>query len=137
MDLSGEHLAVAGRAGLALYSLGTRRWKLFGSESQERDIIVSGGLLWWGSYIVLAAYSVASDCDQLRLYPRDSKLDNSFATVTKLPAQALLLNILQDRLVTFCSDARVSIYALSTKDNFSSGKLMKLKCQIINCLKSN
>lgn len=121
MDLSGEHLAVAGRAGLALYSVGTRRWKLFGSESQERDIIVSGGLLWWGSYIVLAAYSVASDCDQLRLYPRDSKLDNSFASVTKLPAQALLLNILQDRLVTFCSDARVSIYALSLKDNFSSG----------------
>ncbi|XP_026289117.1 guanine nucleotide exchange factor subunit Rich isoform X1 [Frankliniella occidentalis] len=121
MDLSGEHLAVAGRAGLALYSVANRKWKLFGSESQERDIIVSGGLLWWGSYVVLAAYSVASDCDQLRLYPRDSRLDNSFATVTRLPAQALLLNILQDRLVTFCSDARVTIYALALKDNISSG----------------
>lgn len=126
MDASGENLAVAGRAGLALYSVANRRWKLFGSESQERDIIVSGGLLWWGSYIVLAAYSVASDCDQLRLYPRDARLDNSCATVSRLPAQALLLNILKDHLVTFCSDARVTIYALAVKDNVNSGSSVEV-----------
>ena len=34
VDATCQHVAVAGRAGVALYSLATRRWKLFGNESQ-------------------------------------------------------------------------------------------------------
>lgn len=49
-------MAVAGRTGLAHYSFATRRWKLFGNETQEKDMIVTGGLLWWQSYIVLGKY---------------------------------------------------------------------------------
>ena len=42
----GELVGVAGRNGVAHYSLKNRRWYLFGNESQERDFVVTGGLLW-------------------------------------------------------------------------------------------
>lgn len=40
LDSPCQNLAVAGRTGFALYSFLTRRWKLFGNESQERDFVV-------------------------------------------------------------------------------------------------
>lgn len=42
IDNDGQNLAVAGRTGLAHYSLVTRKWKLFGNETQEKDFIVTG-----------------------------------------------------------------------------------------------
>lgn len=56
VDGEGSHIAVAGRTGLAHYSLSTKRWKLFGNETQEKDMIVTGGLLWWRQYIIAGCY---------------------------------------------------------------------------------
>ena len=105
-------MAVAGRTGLAHYSMHTRRWKLFGNETQEKDFIVLGGLLWWRDFIVMGCYSILENADEVRFYPRDSKLDNKFAKIVPVSSPVLLMNILQDQLIIFGSDGHVSIWVL-------------------------
>ena len=91
IDNACENLAVAGRTGLALYSFITRRWKLFGNESQEKDFVVTGGLLWWKQQLVIGCYSIVADRDQVRIYPRDSpRLDNSHCTTMPVSSQVRL-----------------------------------------------
>lgn len=51
-------MCVAGRTGLAHYNCVSRRWKLFGNEAQEKDFVVTGGMLWWRDYIVIGMASV-------------------------------------------------------------------------------
>ncbi len=113
MDDGSEHIAVAGRTGFAHYSVQLRKWRLFGNETQEKDFIVTGGILWWRDHIVMGCYNLAALSDEIRIYPRSEKLDNSFATVSKVDAQVLLLNLLNDQLVVFCADNVISIYALT------------------------
>ena len=45
LDSECQYLAVAGRTGLAHYSVLQRKWRLFGNETQEKDFIVTGGLV--------------------------------------------------------------------------------------------
>ena len=45
LDSDCQYLAVAGRTGLAHYSVLQRKWRLFGNETQEKDFIVTGGLV--------------------------------------------------------------------------------------------
>lgn len=88
VDEEGQVVGVAGRNGVAHYSLRLRRWHLFGNESQEKDFVVTGGLLWWrAAWLVLGAYNIPANTDELRLYPRDHKLDNLFVTIVPQPAQ--------------------------------------------------
>lgn len=95
----------------------TRRWKLFGNETQEKDFIVAGGLLWWRDYIVTGCYSILLNADELRFYSRDAKLDNKFAKIVSVGSAVLLMNILQDQLITYGSDAQVCVWNL--KQNMS------------------
>lgn len=98
------------------YFVHNRRWRLFGNESQEKDFIVTGGLLWWREYVVMGCYNLAALRDEIRLYSRSEKLDNNFAKVVVVEAQVLLLNILDDQLVVFCADNVISIYNLCVVD---------------------
>ncbi|OWR42310.1 hypothetical protein KGM_210461 [Danaus plexippus plexippus] len=120
VDTSGAHVCVAGRAGLAHYSSVSRRWKLFGNEAQERDFVVTAGLLWWRDYIIAGCYSMTSSHDELRLYPRDSKLDSRLARLVRAHAQVLTMDVLADQLVVFGADALVSIYELTRIDNMGN-----------------
>lgn len=52
MSQTGSNLAVAGKAGFALYSSGRRKWKLFGNEVQEQGLICRGGLAWYHDVLV-------------------------------------------------------------------------------------
>jgi RAB6A-GEF complex partner protein 1 len=56
IDEEGVNVCVAGRTGLAHYSCSSRRWKLFGNEAQEKDFVVTGGMLWWRDYVVIGNY---------------------------------------------------------------------------------
>ena len=116
MDDISEHIAVAGRTGFAHYSIILRKWRLFGNETQEKDFIVTGGLLWWRDHIVMGCYNLAGLHDEIRIYPRIEKLDNSFAKIVKVDAQVLLLNLFNDQLVVFCADNIITIYNLSMSD---------------------
>lgn len=114
-------MAIAGRTGIAHYSMVTRKWKLFGNESQEKDFIVSGGLLWWRDYLVMGCYNIPDNGDEIRFYSKDCKLDNQFAKILKVSASVLLINNLQDQLITFGDDAQViiwNIHQIDTGDFF-------------------
>lgn len=116
IDFEGNNVAVSGRTGLAHYSLQSRKWKLFGNETQEKDFIVTGGLLWWQDYVVMGSYSILENSDELRFYPKECKLDNKFAKIIKMSAQVLLMNCLQDQLIVFCSDGIMSVYGIKQID---------------------
>lgn len=101
---------MAGRTGLAHYSLSSRKWKLFGNETQERDFIVTGGLLWHCGFMIASSYSLLEDKDEIRIYPRDTRLDNNYVRSVRMPSQVLLLNTMKDKLLTFCANAQVGIF---------------------------
>ncbi|KAJ0174251.1 hypothetical protein K1T71_010397 [Dendrolimus kikuchii] len=113
IDENGVNVCVAGRTGLAHYNCASRRWKLFGNEAQEKDFVVAGGMLWWRDYIVIGCYSILDGHDEIRFYPRDSRLDNKFAKIVRVQSQIYVLDILDDQLVVFGADALVTIYELS------------------------
>ena len=48
----GRYLAVAGKAGMALYSSLNHKWKLFSNEQQEQSMVCRGGLAWWNDIVV-------------------------------------------------------------------------------------
>ncbi|KAL1306753.1 hypothetical protein AAFC00_005416 [Neodothiora populina] len=71
----GRYIAVAGRRGLANYSVGSGRWKTFDDPGQEDSFTVRGGMCWWQHILVAAVES--GNSYQVRLYSREKSLDNS------------------------------------------------------------
>lgn len=110
---NGDKIVVAGRAGLAHYSISLHKWKLFGNETQEKDMLVTGGLLWWNDFIVAGSYDIPNQKDELRLYPSSTRLSNLHMTSHQLASQVLLLDSLQDKLLVFGADVRIMIFQLS------------------------
>lgn len=115
-DKTGANVAVAGKYGFALYSTGTRKWKLFGNETQEKDFVVTGGLVWWKEFVLLGCYSMLEERDELRIYPRDAKLDNKFAKIIPVGAPVMLLTLFKDQLVVFTGDGFVTLFAITQHD---------------------
>ena len=123
MDELGQHVAIAGRFGFAHYSLVTRRWKLFGNETQERDFEVCGGLLWWNGNVVLSCYNIVEGRFELRAYPQRSKLDNQHAKVVTVSCEILLLAVHRNRLLTLMADGTFHMYAFLDTPPSSSSSL--------------
>ena len=48
----------------------------------------------------------------MRFYPRECKLDNTFAQIERVPSQIMLLNTFRDILVVLCADCHVMIFRL-------------------------
>ncbi|XP_071838357.1 guanine nucleotide exchange factor subunit RIC1-like isoform X2 [Apostichopus japonicus] len=117
VDKSGHCIAVAGQYGFAHCALFTKRWKLFGNITQEKDMSVTGGLAWWRDFIVCACYNHYEHREEIRLYPRVTNLDNAFAFILKVPFPVLLLNVFKDYLITFCSDCHISIFKMERRDS--------------------
>lgn len=97
---SGEHLAVAGKGGLALYNRPQRRWRLFGNVHQERDLHVAG-LTWWGEEaVVVVAKQRGRTTFEILLYPMHH-LDNAalLSEPVALPpgTRPLFLECVEDR----------------------------------------
>ncbi|XP_014479745.1 PREDICTED: guanine nucleotide exchange factor subunit Rich [Dinoponera quadriceps] len=132
IDSEGLSLAVAGRTGLAHYSLPSRKWKLFGNETQERDFIVTGGLLWHKGYLIASSYSILDDKDEIRIYPRDTRLDNSYVKSVRMPSQVLLLNTMKDSLLTFCANAQISIYDMVMQKDVEAGGIELTRIQTVD-----
>lgn len=78
----------------------------------------------------MGCYSFIESSDEIRLYPRDTRLDNSFMKSLKISAPLLLLNMLRDKLVTFGADSQITIYSLLIKDN----DYVNCKCDFKNSL---
>ena len=86
----GRYLAVAGRRGLAHYSINSGRWKTFVNENMENEFQVRGGMC-WHQHILVAAVE-AGESFELRLFSREAALDNSLMLdVQVLPAPVVLI----------------------------------------------
>jgi RAB6A-GEF complex partner protein 1 len=53
----GRYVAVAGRKGLAHYSVHSGRWKTFSNEGMEREFTVRGGMCWFQHILIVAVES--------------------------------------------------------------------------------
>ncbi|RXM97588.1 RAB6A-GEF complex partner protein 1 [Acipenser ruthenus] len=115
IDTLGQCVAVAGRFGFAHYSFLTRKWKLFGNITQEQNMVVTGGLVWWNDFIVIACYNLIDQQEELRLYLRSSNLDNAFANITKLYSETLLINVFRDMVILFRADCSICLYSIERK----------------------
>jgi WD40 repeat protein len=58
----GRYVAVAGRRGLAHYSVNSGRWKTFVSENMENEFVVRGGMCWY-QHILIAAVESGDRCE--------------------------------------------------------------------------
>lgn len=90
ISADGRYVAVAGRRGLAHYSINSGRWKTFVNENMENEFQVRGGMCWYQHILVAAIEAGASF--EVRLYSRESTLDSSLTLYTQaLPAPIVLI----------------------------------------------
>lgn len=86
----GRYVAVAGRRGLAHYSVNSGRWKTFVNETMENDFQVRGGMCWYQHILVAAV-----ECNpsyEIRLFSRETALDTSLVLHREsIPAPVVLI----------------------------------------------
>lgn len=71
---------------------------------------------------------------QIRCYPKNTKLDNTFAVTTKVPSQILLLNTFRDILIIFCIDSHVMLFNMERKNSQKSKRIVeKLNIAVSHC----
>lgn len=68
----GRYIAIAGRRGLAHYSLQSGRWKTFSDVAIEASFAVRGGMCWFNHILAVATENAAGY--DLRLYSRELDL---------------------------------------------------------------
>jgi hypothetical protein len=113
VDDSGCNLAVAGKAGFALYSGHHKKWKLFGNEVQEQAMMCRGGLLWYRDILVFPC-RVQEKHEEIRLYWLQDNLDNSrLLHCLKLLSPVVKVNVYGNYLVVALRDGHITIYHLS------------------------
>jgi len=90
VSADGRYVAVAGKRGLAHYSINSGRWKTFSNEIAENEFQVRGGMCWY-QHILVAAVE-ANRSYELRLYSREANLDSATAIFThEMPAPIVLI----------------------------------------------
>ena len=110
IDQTGQYIAIAGKNGFALYSMLTRKWKLFGNETQEKDFEVCGGLVWFREMIVMGCFNLIDSCFEIRVYSLHLKLDNQNAKIVKVPCDILLMSINKNHLLVYLMDGSFYLY---------------------------
>ncbi|OMP88291.1 Protein RIC1-like protein [Diplodia seriata] len=86
----GRYVAVAGRRGLAHYSVTSGRWKTFDDPEMENEFTVRGGMC-WHQHVLIAAVE-ADGSYELRIYSREKELDNNkLMHKERLPAPIVLV----------------------------------------------
>ncbi|KAI9840085.1 MAG: hypothetical protein M1819_000278 [Sarea resinae] len=100
----GRYVAVAGRRGLAHYSVHSGRWKTFVDRDMEEEFVVRGGMC-WHQHILIAAVEF-SDYYEIRLYSRELSLDNTLMLhAESLPAPAVIISLSgEDSLLVYTYD---------------------------------
>ncbi|KAK3941865.1 RAB6A-GEF complex partner protein 1 [Diplogelasinospora grovesii] len=91
ISADGRYVAVAGRRGLAHYSINSGRWKMFANEAMENEFQVRGGLCWYQN-ILVAAVEGSNRSFELRLYSREAALDHATVLYSQqMPAPVVLI----------------------------------------------
>ena len=120
-------MAVAGSRGFTHFSFLTHKWKIFGNADQEKDIKITGGLLWWKEFICMSCFNSVDQRDEIRFYSRNSNLDNNYSKISKTACTILQMNIYRNLLVIFGSDCKLQVMGLEGgKDSTSKIILNRL-----------
>ena len=66
ISADGRYVAVAGRRGLAHYSVQSGRWKQYESKEEEKSFVVRGGMFWYQHMLIAAVETNGRDEVRLR-----------------------------------------------------------------------
>lgn len=75
ISTDGRYVAIAGRRGLAHYSVNSARWKTFDDPAEEDEFTVRGGMCWHRHLLIAAVES--NESYEIRVYSRETALDSS------------------------------------------------------------
>ncbi|KAI7899477.1 RIC1-domain-containing protein [Cokeromyces recurvatus] len=120
ISTDGKYIAIAGKRGFAHYNAVSNRWKLFGNQQQEQSFLVRGGMVWYKDILIVACESIQQKGYQIRMYSRDSNLDNTFILHTEpLLNVPVYVTLCGNYLLVYTSENVINIYnvnvnALST-----------------------
>ncbi|KAF3481507.1 uncharacterized protein GIQ15_04266 [Arthroderma uncinatum] len=108
----GRYVAVAGRRGLAHYSVHSNRWKTFDDPKVENSFAIQGGMCWYGHILI-----VAVECDasyELRMYSRELPLNNSSVLYSEpLPAPAVFIGPSgEDSLISLVQVGQIAFHGI-------------------------
>lgn len=105
ISADGRYVAVAGKRGLAHYSVNSGRWKTFVNEVAENEFQVRGGMCWYQN-ILVAAVETNNRSFELRLYSREGTLDSGTAAYTQqMPSPVVLITSTgEDSLLVYTYD---------------------------------
>ena len=100
----GRYAAIAGRRGLAHYSVQSGRWKTFADGTDENSFAVRGGMCWFNHILIAATES--DESYELRAYSRDANLGQSnMLYLETLPASVVFLGPSgEDSLLVYTSE---------------------------------
>lgn len=100
----GRYAAIAGRRGLAHYSVQSGRWKTFADANEEYSFTVRGGMCWFHHILIAATESDGSY--ELRVYSRDRDLGQSgMLRLEIMPASVVFLGPSgEDSLLVYTSE---------------------------------
>ncbi|KAJ5289534.1 uncharacterized protein N7443_009787 [Penicillium atrosanguineum] len=110
----GRYVAIAGRRGLAHYSVNSGRWKVFEDSKVENSFAVRGGMCWYGHILIAAVESDGSY--EVRLYSREAALNNnSIMFIEYLPAPVVFIGPSgEDSLLVYTYDNILYHYVINS-----------------------
>lgn len=109
----GKYVAIAGRRGLAHYSMSSGRWRTFDDPANANEFTIRGGMCWY-QHILVAAVEAAGK-HQVRMYSRDKTLDFSHILhIEELAAPAISVTISgSDSLLVYTYDNTLLHYIIA------------------------
>ncbi|KAG0155460.1 hypothetical protein PDIDSM_1037 [Penicillium digitatum] len=110
----GRYVAIAGRRGLAHYSVNSGRWKVFEDSKAENSFAVRGGMCWYGHILIAAVESDGSY--EIRLYSREAFLgNNSIMFIEYLPSPVVFVGPSgEDSLLVYTYDNILYHYIINS-----------------------
>ncbi|XP_062515781.1 guanine nucleotide exchange factor subunit RIC1-like isoform X1 [Corticium candelabrum] len=113
IDVNGRYVAVSSKRGMAHCNVSTKKWKLFGNESQEKAMTCRGGIVWWKDIIIIGCHNYEDSSEEVRMYSRSSRLDDNFMShLIKLSSPVAIVNVFRDFLLVLTSDRRLFMYGM-------------------------
>ncbi|TMS40173.1 hypothetical protein L596_006586 [Steinernema carpocapsae] len=103
-------LAIAGQAGFCLCNIQTGKWRLFGNETQEQNLLVTGGISIWNDYVIVVGCDTEGTKEEIRLYPLDKQLDNQYAICYAIDFRVLAMSMRNSEMLAFDVTGHLSIY---------------------------
>jgi hypothetical protein len=99
--------------------------------SREERWMKLRNLLLCRKCIVAGCYSIPDDQDQIRFYPRESRLSNAFMTCKPVSSQILLIDSLWNKLIVFCADGKLNMYTMNiVKEDPASGRYFYVRLSL-------